>query len=149
VEVRPGTVLIVEKKDSIVRYLRSEQIAFDDVWTPSANALAFLDAAVLRYLNTHPPTPSDDRDLRLQNLRELSTVRESLGSYVRECAGVLVAGRQQIVCQFVLRHPAVGRISTSEERSFTTIMDGGCGVFSVVADIDRREILSFGCNGVA
>jgi hypothetical protein len=43
-----------------------------------------------------------DPELELQNVREFSTLREHLGSYVRECAGILVSGRRQVVCQFVL-----------------------------------------------
>ena len=107
-----------------------------------------LDGAVLKFLDTHPPESHGDPDLARQNVRELSTLREHLGSYVRECAGILVAARRQLVCQFVLSHPAIGRMST-DERSFTTISDGGCGVFHVVADIDRHEVLDFVCNGLA
>jgi hypothetical protein len=147
VEVRPGTVLVVEKKASIVRYLETEQIPFEEVWTPPARAVAFLDAAVPRFLDAHPPEPDNDADLKSQSERELSTLRENLRAYVRECAGIVVAGKRQIVCQLVLRHPAAGKMSMSEARSFTTTADGGCGVFHVVADATRREILRFECNG--
>jgi hypothetical protein len=149
VEVRPGSVLIVDNRAAISRFLEGERIPFDDVWTPSASAVTFLDTGVLRFLDTHPPEPHDDPNLDLQNAREMSSVREHLGSYVRECAGIVVAGRRQLVCQFVLVTRAIRRGVTSRERLFTDIMDGGCDVFVVVADIERREVLKLGCNGVA
>ena len=148
VEIKPGSVLIIENRAAISRFLEGERLRFDDVWTPPASAMTFLDAAVLRYLDSHPAEPHDDPDLELQNARELSSLREHLGSYVRECAGFLVAGKRRIGCHFVLKTGAIRRGVTSEERSFTTITDGGCVLVVVVADIDRREILSLGCNGL-
>jgi hypothetical protein len=149
VEVKPGSVLIIENRAAISRFLDGERLRFDDVWIPPASAVTFLDAAVPRFLDSHPPGPHNDPELELQNAREFSTLREHLGSYVRECAGILVAGRRQIVCQFVLMAGAIPTGVASEDRSFTNISDGGCGVFRVLADVDRREILSLGCNGVA
>jgi hypothetical protein len=148
-EIRPGSVLIIENRTAVSRFLQGEGLAFDDVWTPAASAAAFLDAAVIRYLDSHLPVPGDDPDLESQNSRELSNLREHLGSYVRECAGFSVAGKRQIICQFVLQAWAIRRGVTSDERSFTIIMDGGCDVFVVLADVDRREIISLACNGVA
>jgi hypothetical protein len=149
VEVRPGSVLIIENRAAISRFLEGERLPFDDVWSPAASAVTFLDAAVPRFLDSHPPGPRDDPQLEAQNLREFSTLREHLGSYVRECAGIVVAGRRQIVCQFVLTTGAIPTGVASENRRFTTIADGGCEVFRVVADVERREILSLGCNGLA
>jgi hypothetical protein len=149
VEVRPGSVLIIQNRAAISRFLEGGRLPFDDVWSPPANAVAFLDAAIPGFLDSHPPGPHDDPELEAQNVREFSALREHLGSYVRECAGILVAGRQQIVCQFVLMTGAIPTGVASEDRRFTNIADGGCAVFRVVADIRRREILSLGCNGVA
>jgi len=148
VEVRPGSVLIIENRAAISRFLEG-RLPFDDVWIPSASAVTFLDAAVARFLDSHPPGPHADPELEAQTVREFSTVRAHLGSYVRECAGILVAGRRQIVCQFVLMTGAVRTGVASEDRRFTNIGDGGCAVFRVVADIERREILSLGCNAFA
>lgn len=142
VKVSPGSALIIEKRAAISRFLEFEQIPFDDVWIPPASAVAFLDAAVLRFLDTRPPSP-------VELGVGVSIAREDLGSHVRECAGLLVGDRRQIICQFVLRHPAAGRAFTTEDRSFSIIADGGCEVFLVVADVERREVLSLGCNGVA
>jgi hypothetical protein len=145
--VGPGTALIVEKRASVVRYLESERIPFDDLWNPPASGVAFLDAAVLRFLDTHPSEPLGDPELELQYQRELSALRENLGSYVRECAGLISAGRRRVACEFVLRYPGLGWVPMSEARSFTAAADGGCEVFYIVADIERRELLSFSCNG--
>lgn len=147
VDVRQGSVLIIENKTAIARFVEGERIGFDGAWTPSVDAIGFLDAAVLRYLEAHPPERDDDRELELQNARELSSLRQHLGSYVRECAGILSAGRRQIVCQFILRPRAIPPGIASEDRSFTNIDDGGCDVFRVVADVERREVVRFGCNG--
>jgi hypothetical protein len=149
VEVRPGSVLIIENRAAISRFLEGERLPFDDVWTPPASAVTFLDAAIPRFLDSHPPGPHDDPELELQNVREFSTLREHLGSYVRECAGFQVAGRRRIICQFVLMTAAIRTGVADEDRSFTHVSDGGCEVFRVVADVERREILSLGCNGFA
>ena len=148
-EVRPGSVLIIENRAAISRFLEGERLRFDDVWSPPANTVTFLDAAVPRFLDSHPPGPYDDPELEAQNVREFSTLREHLGPYVRECAGILVAGRRQIVCQFVLVTGAIPTGVASEDRRFTNIADGGSAVFRLVADIERRGILSLGCNGFA
>jgi hypothetical protein len=141
-EVRPGSVLVIENRGAISRLLEGERIPFDDVWTPSASAANFLDTAVLRYVDADPG------EWRGVNA-ELSIDRERLGSYVRECAGFVVAGRRRMICQFLLEARWIRRGVMNEDRTFTLVMDGGCAVFLVVADIERREILSLGCNGVA
>ena len=148
-EVSPGSVLIIENRTAISRFLEGERLPFDDVWSPPASAVTFLDAAVPQFLDSHPPGPHDDPEREAQNVREFSTLREHLGAYVRECAGILVAGRRQLVCQFVLMTGAIPTGVASEDRRFTNIADGGCAVFRVVADVERREILSLGCNGFA
>ncbi|MGA8808360.1 MAG: hypothetical protein WB973_10820 [Thermoanaerobaculia bacterium] len=78
-------MLIIENRAAIARFLEGEQIPFDDVWIPSASALAFVDAAVIRFLDTHSVQEHDGANVGL------CSVRRHLGSYVRECAGVVVA----------------------------------------------------------
>ena len=101
-------------------------------------------------------TPSQTQVARLETLvkpKGLTRKIRALGEYDRAYAGTTVSGRKIVEGRWAL-HGWTGAIPAPNPKivsfdALPDILDGGCGVVTVMYDVATDKIVLLQCNGVA
>ncbi len=106
-------------------------------WTP--------DRATIDKLEASP---------RLNDLLKFSNGRQPIvAEYERYYYPYLVDGHRMIRGEFVVpfgsKMKPAGVYIVSSEKEFPIIFDGGCGIVNLVYDVEKAQLVSLACNGLA
>ena len=100
-------------------------------------------------------TPTRADVARIEAGLKLPTVPTPSGplkDYERYYAGIVQNGHRMIRAEFValgVDPQARGQVHITSEDKFPVIMDGGCGIVSLLYDVEAGRVVSIGCNGLA
>ena len=104
-------------------------------WTPTLHDVTELEGALLSYLEaTNPPQFSDN-----------PPIWQRLDEYDRQYAGLIVDDQEIIYGNFL----CADFEDDALRGSMMLVMDGGECFFSVIYDVDSKEILRLSVNGEA
>jgi hypothetical protein len=128
----PMTMRLLRAALAAVGLLVQPLHAADATWTPTRGDIAHIEAGLKLPM---VPTPSGP-----------------LKDYERYYAGIVRNGHRMIRAEFValgITPQARGQVHITSEDKFPVIMDGGCGIVSLLYDVEAGRIVSVGCNGLA